>query len=174
MNFLRKSIIPVLAGILIWGVTSAADDQAAQPSHTIFLVRHAEKTKAPSDPELSEAGQQRAWALAGLLRDAGISRIYSTDYARTRDTAAPLAKVLNLEVEFYQPKELERLADQLGSQSGRQLVVGHSNTTPELVSLLGGDPGTEIQESVEYDRLYLVTLQGDQVTTVLMRYGDGF
>jgi hypothetical protein len=51
-------------------------------------------------------------------------------------------------------------------------VVGHSDTTPELVGLLGGDPGAPIDEPTEYDRLYVVTLGPDgTVTTVLLRYG---
>ena len=38
-------------------------------------------------------------------------------------------------------------------------MVGHSNTTPALVEALGGDPGSPI-ESLEYDRLYMVTFEG--------------
>jgi hypothetical protein len=51
-------------------------------------------------------------------------------------------------------------------------VVGHSNTTTELVTLLGGDPGTEIEESSEYDRLYILTINSSGVTTLLIRYGS--
>ena len=36
----------------------------------------------------------------------------------------------------------------------RHLVVGHSNTTPPLVELFGGDAGPPIDEASEYDRLY--------------------
>ena len=54
---------------------------------------------------------------------------------------------------------------------GRHLVVGHSNTTPSVVELLGGDPGSKI-EKTEYDRLYIVTIGADgAVSTLLIRYG---
>jgi hypothetical protein len=53
-------------------------------------------------------------------------------------------------------------------------VVGHSNTTTELVTLLGGEPGTEIEESSEYDRLYILTINPSGVTTLLLRYGSEY
>ena len=56
---------------------------------------------------------------------------------------------------------------------GRYLVVGHSNTTPDLVNRLGGDPGATIDEESEFDRLYVLVLHPDgSVVTVLLRYGD--
>jgi hypothetical protein len=63
------------------------------------------------------------------------------------------------------------LAQSLKQDGKRFLVVGHSNTTTELVTLLGGDPGTEIEESSEYDRLYILTINASGVTTLLIRYG---
>ena len=141
----------------------------------IFLVRHAEKTDDGRDPELSLVGQMRSLELAKVLRDAGISRIYSTDYKRTRDTAAPIAKLLGLEVEIYDPRDLQSFARTLEQNGQRQLVVGHSNTTPELTALLGGEAGTEIDEPGEYDRLYVVTIDGNgDASSALLRYGDAF
>ena len=106
-----------------------------------------------------------------MLRDAVIDHIHSTDFIRTRDTAAPLAALLDLKQEFYDPTQLAEFAQTLMQQGQRHLVVGHSNTTPELVRLLGGDPGSPIEETSEYDRLYVVTVDQSGVTTVLMRYG---
>lgn len=138
----------------------------------VFLVRHAEKVDASADPELSQVGAERAVDLAAVLRDSGIERIHSSDYIRTRDTAAPLAVALGLEVELYDPRDLEALAVRLEEGGGRHLVVGHSNTTPNVVELLGGEPGAEIDEASEYDRLYVVTIAaGGVASTVLLRYG---
>ena len=64
---------------------------------------------------------------------------------------------------------MEGLAATLRSTPGRHLVVGHSNTTPALVELLGGDSGGPIDEA-EYDRFYVLTLHpGGSVTTVVLR-----
>jgi hypothetical protein len=52
-------------------------------------------------------------------------------------------------------------------------VVGHSNTTPAAVELLGGEPGAEIDEADEYDRLYILTIAtSGEVSTVVLRYGE--
>src|SRR5215213_9019578 len=65
---------------------------------TIILVRHAEKAVSTSaDMALSEAGAARANELARVLGGARIGAIYTTQYLRTRQTVAPLAKALGIE-----------------------------------------------------------------------------
>jgi phosphohistidine phosphatase SixA len=157
----------LLLGTSLPGMAFAADGPAL-----VFLVRHAEKLAVGADPALSEAGQLRAAALANLLQDASIERIYSTDFLRTRDTATPLASRLGLPVMIYDWDALDALAAELKKPGSRSLGVGHSDTTPELVGILGGDPGPPIDEPAEYDRLYVVTIAGDgSVSTELRRYG---
>lgn len=139
----------------------------------IYLVRHAEKASGDHDPALSETGQKRALDLATLLHDAGIETIYSTDFARTLQTAAPLAEQLGLAVRIYDWAQMGKLAAHMLRNGGRYLVVGHSDTTPELVGVLGGDPGLPIDEATEYDRLYILTISTDgAVTTEMRRYGE--
>lgn len=144
---------------------------AATAPTVLYLVRHAERAEdGTDDPPISEAGEARARLVWSMLADAGITRIHSTDYRRTRATAAPLAEAIGATVELYDGGDLEGLAARLRAAGGRHLVVGHSNTTPALVSALGGDPGSPIAAS-EYDRLYIVTLAGEAVSTVLIRFG---
>ena len=64
--------------------------------------------------------------------------------------------------------------NQLRAQTGTILVVGHSNTTPPLVEFLGGDPGTEINELGEFDRLYVLHISGEKARTELRRYGSPY
>jgi phosphohistidine phosphatase SixA len=134
----------------------------------VALARHAEKVDESRDAALSEKGRERARALAALLKDAGIDAVYSTDYARTRDTAKPLSELLSKPVEIYDGDALDALAAKLRSAGRRALVVGHSDTTPELVRALGGREGSAIDPD-EYDRLYLLVLlpDGTAATTVL-------
>ncbi|MGB3456154.1 MAG: histidine phosphatase family protein [Litorimonas sp.] len=145
------------------------------PLADIHLVRHAEKVDSSRDAALSNAGHARAVDLADRLSDAGIAYIYSTDYQRTRDTAAPLAERLGLDVRFYDPSELDALARTLRGLPDNSLVVGHSNTTPKLVAVLGGSPGPAIDEAREYNRLYILS-QGASgqrsVHTELQAYGE--
>lgn len=149
-----------------------ATTTAAQQGPTIYLVRHAEKAAIATDPPLSTAGQERAVALAQRLQSAAIGRIYSTHYRRTQQTAAPLAAQLNLTIRTYQPDDLAGLAAVLRNSSDSVLVVGHSNTTPELAAALGGNAGGAINEETEFDRLYVLRLQADgSVETTITRYG---
>ena len=148
---------------------------AGRKRHTIFLVRHAEKTADKNDPGLTQAGQARALALANRLGGEGITHIHSSDYTRTRDTAEPLAEKMGLVIQIYDPRDLPAIAAKLKATPGRHLVVGHSNTTPPLVELLGGDGGSPIVEASEYDRLYIVTTkEGEPVKSYLTRYGEPY
>jgi 2,3-bisphosphoglycerate-dependent phosphoglycerate mutase len=153
--------------------TTVAPDRPSGGPTALFLVRHAERdTDHPDDPGLTPVGRDRAEALARLLADAGITRIHSTDTRRTRDTAAPLARLLSLPVELYDASDLSSLARALLEEPGRHLVVGHSNTTPTLAEALGGSGYGPIVEAWEYDRLYLLRPgPPGAVTTVLLRYG---
>ncbi|GAB2840825.1 hypothetical protein GCM10027277_04750 [Pseudoduganella ginsengisoli] len=140
----------------------------ALADHMIYLTRHAEKAATGTDPALTPEGQVRAQNIAATLKKAGITKIYSTAYTRTQQTAAPLASYLQLTTQTYDPTQLATFAQQLRSAAGNALVVGHSDTTPELIRQLGGDPGTDIAET-EFDRLYQVAIADNgAVTTTLL------
>ncbi|MBX2820765.1 MAG: histidine phosphatase family protein [Rhodothermaceae bacterium] len=141
----------------------------------VFLVRHAEKVDQSRDSDLSEAGYQRAESLADVLRSANIEHVHSSDYMRTRKTASPVAELFGVDVRLYDPRNLPAFAEQLKEEGGVHLVVGHSNTTPALTELFGGEPGEPIEEKNEYDRLYLVTIMADgSVSSTLLRFGEKF
>jgi broad specificity phosphatase PhoE len=168
---LRRAILLAVAFL---GLSAAA----ARAQTIVYLVRHAEPelpamgAEAVSDPVLNMAGRERAHALVHVLRQAGITDILSTDYHRTQETVAPLAEALGLTVQSYDPRALDALAARLKATPGRFVVAGHSNTTPQLVATLGGEPGEPINENYEFDRLYQVVIGADgSVTTTLLRYG---
>ncbi|HKP30245.1 MAG TPA: histidine phosphatase family protein [Gemmatimonadales bacterium] len=135
----------------------------------VYLVRHAEKADTGKDPELTDTGKERAEDLSRMLKDAGITHIWTTDFKRTRATVEPLSARTRVKLEVYDPSKLGEFATRLKSIPGRHLVVGHSNTTPGLVQALGGDPGPPMPDS-EYDRLYIVTL-GQNIATIQLRFG---
>ncbi len=151
---------------------------AQQPDPTVIvLVRHAEKEEG-GDPGLTPAGQLRAIDLAETLAGSELDAVYSTQFRRTRQTAFPVAARLGFEERVFEVSgDIEGhaadLAQHLLSTHRGQavLVVGHSNTLPEIVTALGGEPGPPIGEQ-EYDRIYLVILQpGHPARTVRTRYG---
>lgn len=146
--------------IVVLGLAASA---AAQPS--VFVVRHAERADtvagaSPSmttDPDLSDVGHARAASLATALKDAGITAIYVTEYKRTQQTAAPLAKALGLTPIVLKATDADSLSSTVGKASGNVLVVGHSNTIVPTIEKLGGpSPGT-IRDT-EFDNLFILTL----------------
>jgi phosphohistidine phosphatase SixA len=130
---------------------------------SIYLLRHAEKVVKTGleNPPLTAIGKFRAENIAKQLSEIGIKHIYSTDYLRTMQTAQPLAAYLGLEIKTYDPRKLREFAEQLKQLQGATLVVGHSNTTPELTALLSDKTVKAISEN-EYDNLYqvIITKQG--------------
>ena len=145
---------------------------SARADTVLVLVRHGEKVDESRDAELSDRGRSRARALAAVLKDAGIEAVYSTDYIRTRETVRPMAELISKPIEVYDGDKLEAFARDLRARGARALVVGHSDTTPELVQLLGGEPGSPIAPD-EYDRLYILTLSGGKTSTTLLRFPTG-
>ncbi len=134
----------------------------------VYLVRHGEKEASGNDPELTEHGQARARNIAATLHRAGIRNIFSSPYMRTRQTAEALAQRSSLQVQAYDPAAPAALVQKVKALTGPVLVVGHSNTLPELVRLFGGAPGPAIADN-EYDRLYQLIYGADgAVTTVLL------
>lgn len=130
-------------------------------SHSIYLVRHAEKLADSKNPSLTVCGKKRAEQLASLLSKANVSAIYSTSYQRTLQTARPLAQQKEIPVKNYSPRHLEQLALLLKQKQENALVVGHSNTTPILVELLAKQKVQPLSEQ-DYQYLYQVQLINDQ------------
>ena len=137
----------------------------ALAQQAVFLVRHAERADdvkgtppaMANDPDLSETGRARAEALAAMLKDAKISAIVSTEYRRTQQTAAPLAATLGIPVTTIKASDGAAVVNAVRAAAGNVLVVGHSNTIPDIVKALGAPPPGAIRDD-EYDNLFIVTL----------------
>ena len=140
-------------------------------SYTIYLLRHAEKVQDGSrDPELTVIGRQRSTALADWFIDKDIEVIWSSDYKRTRDTATPILAKLKLELALYDPSDLPDLIIKLVTLQHNAMVIGHSNTTPQLARLLC-DCEIEDMDDSEHDRLIVISVQDGetQVQTLLQK-----
>jgi len=129
---------------------------------TIYLVRHAEKEKdGTRDPNLTDEGRARAQRIAQRLKDEKLDAVYSTDYKRTRQTAEPTAKMQGKEVTIYNPRDLEGFKKDLLEKHGKGqkvLVVGHSNTTPSLASLLDKMDSYEQIDESEYNDFFIIKI----------------
>lgn len=160
-SWLRLTLVSIMA-------VFAALPASAAPPVTVFLVRHAEKAAGGEDPGLAEAGTKRAESLAAMLADAGITAIFSSEYKRTQDTAAPLAKRLGVAVTTVPAKDIDGLVAKLRALApgARAVVVGHSNTVPAVATRLTGVKVAELTEG-EFDRLFVAVAGKDGEGAVL-------
>src|SRR5438045_4134548 len=98
MTILRTLRGALLGAALLVGAR-ALQGQSDKPT-VVILARHAEKgTEPANDPPLTAAGEARARALWEAVKDAGVDAIIATQFARTKQTAAPAAMATGLSVE---------------------------------------------------------------------------
>jgi len=185
----RTRFVPALVAALLalstLGTTpteAAAQDRATQIT-TVMLVRHAEKAAAgdpefagasAADPPLTAVGRARAEALAQTLAEAGVTALYASQFQRTRLTVRPLADALGLEVQQFPAADVAGLAELVIREhvGGVVVIAGHSNTVPALVEALGAGAVAPIEESWEYDNLYVVSIDGDGgARVVTLKFG---
>jgi broad specificity phosphatase PhoE len=139
---------------------------------TVILVRHAEKNTewAGADQPLSAAGMLRAQELAHVLGKTELAAIYVTRWARSRQTAEPLARRLGDSLTVVDSIDAT-VRGVLGHRGSTVLVVGHGDTVPQILGRLMGDARLESLE-VDFDDLFVVTLDPRRPPRLLrMRYG---
>jgi broad specificity phosphatase PhoE len=145
----------------------SAEPAAAQ--RAVFVVRHAERAQEGpgNDIPLSRPGAEHAAHLAKILKSAGVTAIYATDTTRARQTAEPLARALKLSIKTYDTRDdrgnmtavpfVSKL--RTDERNGVVLVVGHSNTVPDIIAAYGVTEPVRIGPD-EYGDLFLVIPQG--------------
>jgi broad specificity phosphatase PhoE len=165
----RASIVWLLtAAALVWPSLSFAQQ-------LVFVVRHAERadagmraaqTTASPDPPLSDAGRARADRLASMLSATAITAIYTTEFIRTQQTAAPLAAMLKVTPVTMSSKDTAAMVARVKADHPRDvvLIVGHSNTVPDIVKALGGSIVTVGDN--EYDKIFVVVPATGVVTVI--------
>ena len=170
-----KRLVPLFAaavighGATLCNTVGFAAETAAQ--QTVYVVRHAERADAgagattmATDPDLSDAGRARAQALAATLKDAGVTLILVTEYKRTQQTAEPLAKLLGVQPSVVNAKDSPGLLEKVKAATGPVLIVGHSNTIPEILAKLGVENPPKLADG-DYDNLFIVS--GSEKRTLL-------
>jgi len=147
------------------------------PDTIVVVVRHAEKgTDDAKDPSLSAEGQARAQRLAAALKDLPLTAVVASQFKRTQQTAQPAAQAQGLEVKVREIGDSPTFARELAHHIRQDhaghalLVVGHSNTVPDVVEALTGVKPAPIADD-EFDRVYVVTLPADgKARFVVLRY----
>lgn len=172
----RPWIFAAMAAALATACSTTPVSPPASPEPLTFVVvRHAEKaTDDPENPALSPAGQARAQALAAQLADAPLRAAYATEYRRTQQTAQPTADAHRVPVSPYYAKGPAAESAARWRQQhagGTVLIVGHSNTVPDLVAALCQCATTPMDDR-EYDRLSIIRIDAaGRATLEVASYG---
>ena len=143
----------------------AADHSISNNSVTTFyLIRHAEKDRSDptnKNPELTEAGLNRAKYWAQFFEKVELDQIYSTDYLRTQQTAQFVAKNQKLPIQQYSPIDLFTEDIKKSTMGKTVLIVGHSNTTPQFVNSIIREDTYPNMDDDDNSSVYVVTIHGD-------------
>ena len=152
---------------------------------TVFLVRHAEKEDEPrQDPPLKKEGVLRSQELARLLGNAGVKTIITSQFGRTKQTVEALAAKTGVTVTSISLKSnptnprliaeesTAEVVNKILERGGESvLVVGHSNSVPDVIKMLGGDIVPTINER-KFDDLFIVTVYAKGKARVAhLKYG---
>ncbi len=131
---------------------------------TYYLIRHAEKDRShPKDPDpgLTIEGMKRAQRWAAYFEPIQTDAIYTTKYIRTKQTISMIAQQKNIIPTTYWAHHLysdEFLKETNGKTT---LIVGHSNTLPELVNKLIGEKKYTDMDDLDHGTLFKVSIHGN-------------
>jgi phosphohistidine phosphatase SixA len=177
--------VKLIALFVLAAVFLVAPQEEFKPI-TVYLVRHAERADEPrQDPPLTEKGTARSQELARILANAKIKAIITSQFMRTKLTAEPLSKQANvavtaisLSLNASNPRQIAEastaeVTNKILEQAGESvLVIGHSNSIPDVIKKLGGDVSPVIDEK-KFDDLFVVTVYGKGKAKVAhMKYGS--
>jgi phosphohistidine phosphatase SixA len=147
----------------------------ATAQEAIYIVRHAERASDEDRQSLLSAeGHARAARLADMLRDAGITAIFVTEYERTVQTAKPTASRLGVTTIVNKADDTPGLIGRVRAlgPNARVLVVGHSDTVPKILAALGYATPVTIARG-EFDNLFVAVpgaIAGAAPVVLRLRY----
>ena len=135
---MTKKLRP-LALLALIALAACAYIAPIQPRAVYYVMRHLDTLQGVQDPGLTEQGRQRAERLATWFGDDPPASILVSDTRRARETVTPLAARLGIEPRVYDPADTAGLIAEISKEPPPVLIVGHSNTVPDIIARLGGE-----------------------------------
>ena len=123
---------------LAFSLGGCAGVQQSSTPPDIYVVRHLHTPAGATDPDLTSEGQRVALLLVKWFKRDRPAVIYVSSTKRAQQTAAPLARRLKITPKVYNPADTPALIAAVSGETRTVLVVGHSNTVPDIVARLGG------------------------------------
>ena len=126
----------IIALVAVMAACAAAPRPATPPA--IYVMRHLNTPAGVTDPDLTSEGQRVAQLLVTWFKRDRPATIYVSSTKRAQQSAAPLAKKLGITPKIYNPADTPALIAAVSPETRAVLIVGHSNTVPEIIARLGG------------------------------------
>lgn len=130
--------IGIVVAVLLAALAGCANVERRSAPPEFYVMRHLQTPSGVKDPDLTQEGQDNAALLVSWFKHDRPDVIYVSDTKRARQTAEPLARNLNIIPKIYLPSDTPGLIAAVLSETGTVLIVGHSNTVPEIIERLGG------------------------------------
>ena len=162
---MKKILLTVFVFVLFSACT-------ADKGTRYYLIRHAEKDRTNTtnkNPNLNSEGLLRAEKWAKYFEKIELDAVYSTDYNRTQQTAAPSAKSKGLIVQSYNPSKMYDSIFKKNTKGKTVLVVGHSNTTPVFANTILGQKKYKNMADNDNASLYIVTVFNDKKSSEIKK-----
>ena len=177
---MQRAILYLIVAVTILLHTACKDDPTPTDNFydqstvsTFYFIRHAEKDRSDpenTDPELTQAGLGRAMHWAEILIDVPLDAVYTTNFERTTMTAAPTSVKNDINVQYYDPQDLDIEQFKVDNLGKNVLVVGHSNSTPDLINqMIGEDKYFEIDDD-DNGSLFIVQSAGGGFTSQRLHF----
>lgn len=163
-------LIPALLLLLLGACFTVAPQEPLGPSY--YVMRHLHTPEGASNPALTAEGQRHAAMLPAWFTADPPTAIYVSNTVRAQQTAAPLAQALGIVPKVYDPANTPALVRQVTAEPGAVLVIGHSNTVPEIVEQLGGVRPEPIAHDQFGDIWHITGVAGVNRNTLRLRIGE--
>jgi phosphohistidine phosphatase SixA len=134
----RRMKLLALLAILMTAVAGCATANSGTDRPSYYVMRHLHTPAGERDPDLTAEGRRQADLLTGRFEGSPPQAIYVSHFKRAQQTAAPLAAWLGLTPIIYDPADSPALISLVRAGPLPALIVGHSNTVPDIIEQLGG------------------------------------
>ncbi|WP_148869674.1 SixA phosphatase family protein [Tenacibaculum adriaticum] len=158
--------------VLLFSSFSGFSQEEGEEVTTYYLIRHAEKDDSDAtntNPDLNQTGLDRAKNWAKVFAPVNLDAVYSTDFRRTKQTAKPTADSKKLPTYAFDTTRMYDSGFKYNTSGKSVLIVGHSDTTPQLANIMLGEEKYPTIEENNSGNLYIVTVTKNKTTCVLLK-----
>ncbi len=146
------------------------NQESATQTTQLYIIRHTEKASdSDENPSLSAAGIERASYWKKVLQHIEFDQVFTTDFIRNVQTAELISTESDIKPELYYPMSFDVVKFLQLVQGQKVLIIGHSNTIPDMVNRLIDETKYPPMSHENYNQLYLITINpnGDTSSSLL-------